>query len=72
MNTALESFEQNDDHVLARMVKKLDGKEVIETFRASYLIGADGAKGIICPLTVFVLADHLYHFLQVSVVNGSD
>ncbi|KAF8659123.1 hypothetical protein AX14_007657, partial [Amanita brunnescens Koide BX004] len=46
LNTELVSFEQNDDHVLAKLVKKLDGKEVPETFEASYLIGADGGRGV--------------------------
>jgi hypothetical protein len=47
--------------------KKLDGKEVVETFKTSYLIGAEGAKGMISPLIVYILADHLYRFRQVSV-----
>jgi 2-polyprenyl-6-methoxyphenol hydroxylase-like FAD-dependent oxidoreductase len=72
LNTGLESFEQNDDHVLAKLVKKLDGKEVVETFKASYLIGADGAQGMVSPSIVYILADHLYRFRQVSVVNSSD
>ncbi|KAF8712021.1 hypothetical protein AX14_013156 [Amanita brunnescens Koide BX004] len=46
LSTALESFEQNDDHVLAKLVQTIDGKEVSETFKASYVIGADGAKGV--------------------------
>ncbi|KAF8693163.1 hypothetical protein AX14_002308 [Amanita brunnescens Koide BX004] len=46
LNTELVSFEQNDDHVLAKLIKKLDGKEVSETFEASYLIGADGGKSV--------------------------
>jgi hypothetical protein len=49
--------------VLAKLVKKLDGKEVSETFKASYLIGADGGKGMFSPLILYILADHLYHFL---------
>ena len=50
LNTELESFEQTDDHVLAKLVKKVDGKEVPETFEASYLIGADGGRGMFSPL----------------------
>ena len=46
--------------MLAKLVKKVDGKEVPETFEASYLIGADGGKGMVSPLIVYVLADFLY------------
>jgi 2-polyprenyl-6-methoxyphenol hydroxylase-like FAD-dependent oxidoreductase len=60
LNTELVSFEQNDDHVLAKLIKKLDGKEVSEMFEASYLIGADGGKGMFSTLTVYILADYFY------------
>jgi 2-polyprenyl-6-methoxyphenol hydroxylase-like FAD-dependent oxidoreductase len=63
------SFQQHDDHVLAKLVKKLDGKEVSETFEASYLIGADGGKGMFSPLILRISVDHL---LQVSAVNNLD
>lgn len=32
--------------MLAKLVKRKDGEETTETFEASYLIGADGAKGV--------------------------
>jgi 2-polyprenyl-6-methoxyphenol hydroxylase-like FAD-dependent oxidoreductase len=63
LNTELESFEQTDDRVLAKLVKKVDGKEVTETFEASYLIGADGGKGMFSLLILNILADYLYRFL---------
>ena len=62
LNTGLESFEQTDDHVVAKLIKKVDGKEVPETFKASYLIGADGGKGIFSPLILFALAEYFVSF----------
>jgi hypothetical protein len=49
--------------VLAKLVKKVDGKEVPETFEASYLIGADGGKGMFSSLIRYTLAHFLYRFL---------
>ena len=46
METRLESFEDNGERVLAKLVKSKDGEEVTEIFEASYLIGTDGAKGM--------------------------
>ncbi|KAG9316190.1 hypothetical protein JVU11DRAFT_2214 [Chiua virens] len=46
LGTELQSFEDDGDQVLAKLVKTKDGEEVSETFEASYVIGADGAKGI--------------------------
>ena len=48
LGTGLQSFEDDGERVLAKLVKEKDGEEVYETFEASYLIGADGAKGL-CP-----------------------
>ena len=62
MNTELVSFEQDDDHVLAKLVKKLDGTEVLETFKASYLIGADGGKGMLFLFMLNIPVNHS-HFL---------
>ena len=42
----LQSSEDDGNHVLAKIFKRGDGDEVSETFKASYLIGADGAKGV--------------------------
>ena len=56
------SFEQDDDHVLAKLVKKLDGTEVLETFKASYLIGADGGKGMLSLSMLNISVNHS-HFL---------
>jgi hypothetical protein len=43
--------------VLAKLVKKVDGKEVPETFEASYLIGADGGKG---TLSLLIFHAHVF------------
>ncbi|KAG8213559.1 hypothetical protein J3R82DRAFT_10212 [Butyriboletus roseoflavus] len=42
----LQSFEDNGERVLAKLVKRKDGEETCEVFEASYLIGADGARGL--------------------------
>lgn len=46
LGTELQSFEDDGERVLAKLVKKKDGEEISETFEASYLIGADGARGV--------------------------
>lgn len=46
LGTELESFADDGERVLAKLVKRKNGKEVFETFEASYLIGTDGAKGL--------------------------
>lgn len=46
LGTELLSFEDDGERVFAKLVKRKDGKEISETFEASYLIGADGAKGV--------------------------
>lgn len=46
LGTELLSFEDDGARVLAKLIKRKDGEEITETFEASYLIGADGAKGV--------------------------
>ncbi|KAI9572352.1 FAD binding domain-containing protein [Boletus coccyginus] len=46
LGTELLSFEDDGERVFAKLVKRKDGEEISETFEASYLIGADGAKGV--------------------------
>ena len=46
LGTELQSFEDDGERVLAKLVKGTDGEEISEIFEASYLIGADGAKGV--------------------------
>jgi len=46
LGTELLSFEDDGERVLAKLVKRKDGEEIPETFEASYLIGADGARGV--------------------------
>ncbi|EGN99607.1 hypothetical protein SERLA73DRAFT_179694 [Serpula lacrymans var. lacrymans S7.3] len=41
------SIEQFPDHVLAHVVNKQTGEDVPETIKAKWLIGADGAKGVV-------------------------
>lgn len=43
--TTLVSFEQHPDHVVARLIKTIDGKETKETAEFAWLVGADGGKG---------------------------
>ncbi|KAH7890340.1 hypothetical protein F5I97DRAFT_1972023 [Phlebopus sp. FC_14] len=44
--TELRSFEQDGERVVAQIVRRVNGEEVSETVDASFLVGADGAKGI--------------------------
>lgn len=46
LGTELQSFEDDGERILAKLVKKKDGEEISETFEASYLIGVDGARGV--------------------------
>jgi len=46
LGTELLSFEDEGERVLAKLVKRMGGEEIPETFEASYLIGADGAGGV--------------------------
>ena len=46
LGTKLQSFEDDGERVLAKLIKTKDGEEISETFEASYLIGADGGKGV--------------------------
>ncbi|KAH7912298.1 hypothetical protein BJ138DRAFT_1178955 [Hygrophoropsis aurantiaca] len=45
LGSELRSFEQNDDRVVAHIIKKQGDEEVTETIEASFLIGTDGARG---------------------------
>ncbi|TFK47976.1 hypothetical protein OE88DRAFT_584720 [Heliocybe sulcata] len=48
LGTELHGFEDKGDHIVASIVKKgPDGSEHTEYYNASYLVGADGAKGIV-------------------------
>ncbi|KAH7884926.1 FAD binding domain-containing protein, partial [Phlebopus sp. FC_14] len=46
LGTGLRSFEQNEDRVLASIVRKVDGEDYEETVECQWLIGADGARGV--------------------------
>jgi len=46
--TRLQSFEQKSDHVVAQLVKTTDdGQEVPETLSVKFLLGSDGARGVV-------------------------
>ncbi|KAF8989719.1 FAD binding domain-containing protein [Cyathus striatus] len=45
--TALEKFEQYDDHVVAHILKTVDGKATSEIANFAYLVGADGAHSTV-------------------------
>lgn len=48
LNTELVSLEQDADGVTAQIVRRdEDGKEVKESIRTPFLIGADGARGLL-------------------------
>ncbi|KIJ59286.1 hypothetical protein HYDPIDRAFT_118715 [Hydnomerulius pinastri MD-312] len=44
--TELRSFEQDEERVLAILAHKNDGMQFTETVECSWIIGADGAKGV--------------------------
>ncbi|KZP06146.1 hypothetical protein FIBSPDRAFT_966700 [Athelia psychrophila] len=46
LGTSLSSFQQNEDHVTATLIKSVDGKEHTEQIEIDWLIGADGARGV--------------------------
>lgn len=49
--TKLVSFEQFSDHVEAELSSPMNDEEIIETVRAKWLIGSDGARSksfIVC------------------------
>src|ERR1700729_3211077 len=51
--TRLQSFEQKSDHVVARLVKTTDdGQEVPETLSVQFLLGSDGARGMVDALAI--------------------
>ncbi|CCM05219.1 uncharacterized protein FIBRA_07429 [Fibroporia radiculosa] len=47
LGTELRSFEQKPDHVTAHIVKRDGDQETTETISCRWLIGADGARGIV-------------------------
>ena len=44
LGCSLASFEQEEDGVVAHLMKTKDGKEIKEIAKFSYLVGADGAR----------------------------
>ncbi|KAI5117287.1 hypothetical protein M0805_009183 [Coniferiporia weirii] len=50
LGTALSDIEQNEDGVIAKLTKNVDGKEEIELATFSYIIGADGGRGTVRKL----------------------
>lgn len=45
LGVELRAFEQHADHVVAHIIKKVEGNEVSETVAARWLVGTDGARG---------------------------
>lgn len=52
LGTSLSSFQQYDDHVTANLIKTAGGKEHTEQIEIDWLIGADGARGMIFLLVI--------------------
>lgn len=52
LGTSLSSFQQNEDHVTATLIKSVDGKEHTEQIEIDWLIGADGARGTIALIVI--------------------
>ncbi|KAA1469142.1 hypothetical protein DENSPDRAFT_848696 [Dentipellis sp. KUC8613] len=48
--TELVHFEQGESSVTATVVKRQDGNEIEDTIKAKYVVGADGAKGVVRKL----------------------
>lgn len=46
---ALQEVKQVEDYVVARTLRRDGDKELSETIRCRWLIGADGAKGELIP-----------------------
>ncbi|KAI0056069.1 hypothetical protein BV25DRAFT_1921304 [Artomyces pyxidatus] len=51
IGTAMTAIEQDKHGVTSRLTKKREGTDNIEFVRARYVVGADGAKGIMRKLT---------------------
>ncbi|PCH36573.1 monooxygenase [Wolfiporia cocos MD-104 SS10] len=47
LNTELRTYEQIEHGVLAHTVRKSGDEEIPETIRCDWLVGADGAKGVV-------------------------
>ncbi|KII91041.1 hypothetical protein PLICRDRAFT_174374 [Plicaturopsis crispa FD-325 SS-3] len=48
LGTRLHSFKEEGDHVVAQLLKtSLDGSEIQETVTVDWIIGTDGAKGVV-------------------------
>ena len=50
LGIALQDFQQEENYVEARVLKRDGDKEISQTIRCRWLIGADGAKGEPTPL----------------------
>ena len=47
LGTELKSFVQTENYVESRLIKQVEGKEVEEVVRTEFLVGADGARGVV-------------------------
>lgn len=56
MDCELVDFDQDDHGVTAHIIKRGGDHESLDTVRASFLVGADGARSVCCilpPLGMF-------------------
>ncbi|EEB97816.1 hypothetical protein MPER_02789, partial [Moniliophthora perniciosa FA553] len=73
----LKSFEQHDGGVSARVVREQDGKQTEETWETGWLVGADGAKGVVRKQSSFTYLgetrDHQRFIIgDVHILEGID
>ncbi|PCH36565.1 monooxygenase [Wolfiporia cocos MD-104 SS10] len=47
LNTELRTYEQREDGVVAHVVKKAGDEEIAEMIQCEWIVGADGAKGVV-------------------------
>lgn len=52
LGTSLSSFQQDEDHVTANLLKTVGDKEHTEKIEIDWVIGADGARGTIALILI--------------------
>ncbi|KAI0943907.1 hypothetical protein AcV7_001865 [Taiwanofungus camphoratus] len=76
LSTELRSFEQHSNHVVARVVKTAGETETVEMVTCHWLVGTDGAKGIVrkeLGLTFSGETRHNEHYILGDIeVQGLD
>ncbi|KZT17493.1 FAD/NAD(P)-binding domain-containing protein [Neolentinus lepideus HHB14362 ss-1] len=70
LGTELRDFEDKGHHIAATLVQKgLDGGEVTESYVASYLVGTDGARGIVRKMLGMTFDGEPYEGLNMVVAD---